>query len=383
MVIVTSCALLACCTQAGNERASFAEGLFSHWCATTENSVFSPYSLSVALGMTAAGAQGESAQQIVDVLGLGATTASLSDAFVGLNQKIDAATTGAGVTFRTANALFPQPGHPFKEAYLTVLRTCFHGDTQPLNYRASEAARQTINDWVAEKTEQKITDLIPQGALAADTRLTLVNAVYFKGAWQRPFNPSQTRPRTFTSSNADALQVPFMHQTGSYAYSETAEAQLLEIPYAGGRLALTLLLPKPGATLAQAAAPLFQNHAKAGLRTVSATIAIPKFTFSSFQNAETTLRLLGIRDVFDPGHADLSAMDGTRDLSLTAVVHQAFIEVNETGTEAAAATGAVMSTTSLPPPPEVTFIADRPFAFAIRENASGTLLFLGTLANPK
>ena len=333
--------------------------------------------------MTAAGARGETAGQIVGVLGLGGDAAATADALAERRRALGDA-VGADVTLRTANALFPQRGYPFLEPFLGLLRTRFGSEARPLDFAgAPEAARGAINGWVAERTGQKIPELIPPGVLPAGTRLALVNAVYFKGAWQRPFKPSQTLHRPFTPAGGDPVHVPFMRQTGRFLYAEADGIQILELPYTGGRLVMTLALPQPGKTLADAAAPLFRGRAASGLAPVEVAVAVPRFSFTSFRNAGATLRALGVRDAFDAAKADLSVMNGTRDLFLAAVLHKAFIEVNEAGTEAAAATGAAVGVTSLPQPPAAAFTADRPFVFAIRETASDTLLFLGTLANPE
>ncbi len=391
VAIASACIACLCCghaagngTPAAQGHDPFADGLFNRWCAGNENRVFSPYSLTAALGMTASGARGETARQLAATLGLGADAAALAEAFAALQRPIEAAAADGAFILRTANALFPQREYPFRAEFLEIVRTRFGGETRPLDYvGATEAARGTINGWVSERTAKRIPELIPPGILSPDTRLALVNAVYFKGDWLRPFIPARTRSQPFIPADGTPVQTPFMNQTGSFPYAETADAQVLELPYAGGRLALTILLPKPGKPLALAAAPLFNRPGGLDFRTVEVAVAIPKFTFSSFYNANETLQALGIRDAFAPGRADFSGMDGTRSLFLSSVLHQAFIEVNETGTEAAAATAAIFSRTSLPQPPEVTFIANRPFAFAIREPASGVILFLGTLANPK
>lgn len=242
-----------------------------------------------------------------------------------------------------------------------------------------------INDWVGRKTAGKIPELIPRGLLAPETRLVLVNAIYFKGRWARAFDRQATTPALFTEAGAPPSQVAFMRQTADFGYAETAEWQLLELPYVGGDTELVVLLPKDAAGLPELEARLDETTLArylAQARNQMVEVWLPRFKLTAQFSLARTLAAMGMTDAFSP-RADFSGLDGGRDLYLSAVVHKAYVEVNEEGTEAAAATGVmVRHAMVMRPRPTPVFRADHPFLFLIRDRHSGSLLFLGRLAAP-
>ncbi len=261
------------------------------------------------------------------------------------------------------------------------------GGVARLDFAKTEQARQTINAWVEEQTENKITDLIPPRALSADTKLVLTNAVYFHGDWQKPFAKAGTREQDFHLTNSDKQKVPLMHQSAAVRYGAVDDLKVLELPYGDGRLSMVVLLPNEikglGRLEAQFSSQKLQQWITSLHRVDKVEVYLPKFkTTSQFQLA-STLSALGMPSAFNANTADFSGMTGGRDLCLSAVLHKAFVDVNEEGTEAAAATGAVaVPTAAIVPEPQAppVFRADHPFLFLIRDHRTGAILFLGRIS---
>jgi serpin B len=367
----------------------FATELMSRWCNGSENAVFSPFSLSAALAMTATGARGETAEQITKALGLPPGPEELCAAFQGIDKAL-AESRGAspGLVFSVANALFPQQDYMVKPAFLERVRIRFKGETMPLNYAVNpEAARQAINRWVEARTAERIKDLIAPGVLTRATRMTLANAIYFKGRWATPFDAAQTQPAPFSAPGNVTVQAPLMHRRGQMRYTERNGLQAVDLPYAGDRFAMLVLLPGPDKSIRDAV----KNLADGGLRgwdsalaEADVTLFLPRFTCMWEMECTRTLQAMGINNLFDAAKVDLSGIAGQPgELTVSAVVHKAFVEVAEEGTEAAAATGVVMRTTAFRPPERnVVFRADRPFVYLIRERGSGCMLFAGVVNKP-
>ena len=339
--------------------------------------------------MTAAGARGETAAQISTALDLSAQPEQLASVFTALNTQFDAARRGSpDLAFSVANALFPQQDFAVRPAFLETVRARFKGEAMPLDYRGNaEAARQTINAWVEAQTANRIRDLIVPGILTPMTRMTLVNAIYFKGVWAVPFDVKLTHPAPFTCPGNVTVQAPLMQRRGKMPYAELNGIQAVELPYAGNRFAMLVLLPAAGGSLADIADLLtakgLHDWAEKAEK-ADVTLFLPRFTATWEQECTRTLTQLGIVDLFDEAKVDLSGMAGKRgDLVVSAVVHKAFIEVTEVGTEAAAASAVAVRTTSMPAEERrVIFRADRPFAYLIREQASGAILFAGVVVKP-
>ncbi|MBN1268472.1 MAG: serpin family protein [Kiritimatiellae bacterium] len=363
---------------------AFACDLYARLRSADGNLFFSPYSISTALGMTYAGARGETAEQIARTFHFDLDQGLLHPAFAGMEGRLDAAQKKGTVQLLVANSLWPHTGYPFLPAYVNLLKEHYRVIVTPVDYvRAAETARQMINAWVEEKTKNRIKDLIPAGALNALTRLVLVNAIYFKGDWAEQFDEALTQDAPFRLSAGERVNAPLMNRKGDYHYAETDLAQVLELPYVGNDLSMIVLLPRDPDGLPALEAALKAKDLGAwiaGLRKREVVVFLPKFKMTSQFNLAKTLAAMGMPGAFGGG-ADFSGMDGTRELFISEVIHKAFVEVNEEGTEAAAATAVVMRMTAVAQPPP-TFRADHPFVFLIRERATNAILFMGRVANP-
>jgi serpin B len=363
---------------------AFAVDLYGTLRRAEGNLFFSPYSISTALAMTYGGARANTAAQMAKALHLDLPAEQLHPAFSSLIAQVNKA-SGERCQLTVANALWGQQGYGFLDPFLQLLRQHYGADLTEVDFaRATEAARKTINDWVARQTNDKIKDLIQPGVLGDLTRLVLTNAVYFKGDWERQFDKKATADAPFWLSSDTSVQAPMMNRTGDYGYFEAEQCQVLELPYAGGALSMVILLPKTKDGLAQLEAALTdQNLADwlTHLRRGKVVVTLPRFKLTSQFELTAALKKLGITDAFSVPPADFSGMNGKQDLFVSAVVHKAYVDVNEEGTEAAAATGVVGLTGMAPQEPAV-FRADHPFVFLIRHNGSGSVLFIGRLANP-
>jgi serpin B len=290
-----------------------------------------------------------------------------------------------GFELVVANALWGQKGYKFKDDFLTLVKTNYDGNLELVDFaKQTEEARKTINDWVENKTKDKIKELIKPGMLDTTTRLVLTNAIYFKGKWAVQFKPELTRDAPFTLPGGEKVTVPMMNQTGNFGYMETDTIQILEMPYVGNGLSMVILLPRKPDGVEDLEKELTSDNLAGWLtklRKREVQVFVPKFKMTSEFSLGDTLSAMGMPDAFST-KADFSGMTGSRDLFISAVVHKAYVDVYEEGTEAAAATGVGMKLTSIAPPPPV-FRADHPFIFLIRDNQTGSILFLGRCANPK
>jgi serpin B len=253
----------------------------------------------------------------------------------------------------------------------------------PIDYSDEEKARHTINAWVEDKTGSKIKDLIGQGVLEAATRLVLVNAIYFKGDWASPFDPGLTSPASFFVTPGKSVDVPMMSMKYTFRYAEGEGLQILELPYGGNDLSMLALLPKEVDGLARLEASLSLENLDGwtkDLAEAEVQVSLPRFELSFPFRLDDTLKALGMPDAFSD-KADFSGMDGSKDLFVGAVLHKAFVAVNEQGTEAAAATAVVMMMKAVAFP-AIVFRADHPFVFLIRDNSTGSILFIGRVVNP-
>lgn len=368
------------------DNTSFATQLYQHLRQKDGNLFFSPYSISTALAMTYAGARGKTAGQMAGVLNFSLLPENLHPAFAKLEKKIKAAEADSPILIKIANALWPQNGYPFLEEYLALVRANYGEQITPLDYSDPAAARAVINAWVKEKTEAKIQELIPVGLLNPLVRLVLTNAIYFKGDWTHPFDPQSTQGMPFYMQPGKSVDAPLMRQQGHFRYAELAGFQLLELPYGNGAFSMFILLPPPGQLEDLERRLTFKtlNTWLVELTTCKVMLSLPRFKFSASFLLKQTLMEMGMLDAFNSQHADFSGMDGMVNwLYISAVLHKAFVEVNEKGTEAAAATAVVMKARGImPDEPPVVFRADHPFLFMICENATGSILFLGRVMNP-
>jgi serpin B len=365
--------------QANNE---FGLDLYAELCREEGNIFFSPFSLSSALAMTYAGAEGETAQQMAETLHFPTVREALHASFRSLIEGLTP--TKDGCQLYTANALWAQKEYPFLTSYLSTVQTHYRAELNLMDFvAAAEDARKTINNWVEKQTRDKIQELIQPGMLDALTRLVLTNAIYFKGYWATQFDPGQTQDGPFYLSSEQTITAPLMHQTDLFKFLETPEFQAIELPYKGDALSMAIFLPREIMGLAElerTLSPTKLSEWFGKLVSQEVSVFIPRFKFASQFSLEKTLARMGMPLAFS-SDADFSGMTGNRELFISAVVHKAYVDVNEEGTEAAAATGVVMRVTAAPAPPPV-FRADHPFLFLIRDNRSGSILFLGRVANP-
>jgi serpin B len=335
--------------------------------------------------MTYAGARGMTEQQMAQTLHFNLTPDKLHPAFATLESKLDLVQQKGSVQLATANSLWPQIGFSFLPDYLALCQKDYGATITPVDYQENtEAARKTINDWVEAKTNQKIVELLKPNMLNSSNRLVLVNAVYLKANWFRQFEDRLTKNEPFHVTLKNVKSAPLMQQSGNFRYAEAAGLQILELPYAGRDLSMLILLPRTMDGIGDLEVQLTaQNVASwtTNLQGKSVIVFLPKFKVTSEFSMAKTLAALGMSDAFNPDRADFSGMDGRKDLFVSAVVHKAFVAVNEAGTEAAAATAVSMMGGGAPHPMPM-FRADHPFLFLIRDNSSGSILFLGRVTDP-
>jgi serine protease inhibitor len=360
----------------------FALALYEMLRTAESNLFFSPYSISTALAMTCAGARGNTEAQMTQALHFLLDREQLHPAFALLEAKLAGIGRKGHVQLRIANALWPQTGHALLQEFLGLTQRYYGVRVTAVDYADVETARDTINAWVEEKTASKIQRIIPSGILDSMTRLVLVNAIYFKGNWANQFDPGLTRDAPFWVMPGKQVQVPMMSKKSNFRYGLSDGVQILELPYAGDDLSMIVLLPREIDGLAGLEELLTVENLGRWTKHLwrcEVQVFLPRFEITFPFRLDNALRSMGMVDAF--GDADFSAMDGTKSLCIAAVLHKAFIAVNEEGTEAAAATAAVMADMGLSMPPPI-FRADHPFVFLIRENRTGSILFLGRVANP-
>jgi len=355
------------------------------------NLFFSPLSLSLAVGMASAGARGETLTQIEQALHFFLDQEALHPAFNALDlelarrEELPEGSEGDGFALRIVHSAWGQTGHPFRRSFLDTLAENYGAGVRLVDYlNDPEGARSTINDWVSDQTEGKIEDLLPPRSVTSDLRLTLVDAIYFLAPWAAPFDPQQTQGEPFTRSDGTRISVPTMQQTGPFLYAETTDYCAVELPYNGEELSMILVVPRRG-TLEDLEGELssgWLDQLLHDLTTKNVALYVPKFSFEWGEDLTEALGELGMNDPFLPGIADFSGIDGTKSLFIGFVIHRAFVSVYEEGTEAAAATAVGMVATGIPEPP-VEMRIDRPFLFLIRDNVTGTILFLGRVEDPR
>lgn len=311
----------------------------------------------------------------------------LHAAFAELDTTLMKLQEQGAINLNVANSLWPQQDYQFLDAYLSLIRKYYGVSITPVDFKnASEAARETINKWVEKKTEQKIKNLIHPGTLDELTRLVLVSAIHFKGRWAEEFNPARTKNNSFFISPRDSMQIPFMRQEGHFRYGERDSVQMIELPYSGATLSMLILLPRKKNGLPELEHRLSSENLSRWERALTwreIDVSLPKCKITSTIRLDKVLSALGMVDAFIPTRADFSGMDGKPGwLFIGAVLHQAYVDVNEEGTEAAAATAIVAPMAAPTPKSPLVFRVDHPFLFLIRENKSGAILFLGKVIDP-
>ncbi len=373
---------------AGTAIAAFGLDLYRALAKGKTNVVLSPTSIALALGMARAGARGQTAAEMDAVMrGLGA-----DEHASWLNALDQALATRSGsfkddsgqdlaVDLRIANAPFAQKDMPLEKAYLEALAARYGAGLRLVDYRtATETARKQINGWVDGQTEHRIPELLAPGVLTSDSRLTLVNAIYLKAPWLSPFTVEATRPGTFRRPDGSSVEVPMMETSAAMGYAAGSGWRAVEIPYVGGSLAMTVIVPDDVATFEQALTADQLASITGALAQTQVSLTMPKFSIETRAELADVLAALGMPSAFD-GRADFSGITTAERLAISNVVHQANIDVDEKGTEAAAATAVVMRSMGMLAQP-VTVRVDRPFLFALRDVPTGAILFLGRVADP-
>ena len=366
---------------------AFAIDLYGRLRSAPGNLFFSPYSISTCLAMAYAGARGDTELQMAGVFHFDTNQSAVNAAFGELQLQLEAVSKQKGVELNIANALWSQNDHPFLPSFLQNAKVNYQANLNQVDFKTdAEAARTKINQWVAQKTKEKIKDILPPGSLDALTRLVLANAIYFKGVWARPYDKAQTSPQPFHLSAASQVTVPLMHHLDEVKYMENSGFQAVELPYQSNKLSMVVLLPRQVdgcSTLESRLTPELLSSSLSQMNLRKVEIFLPRFKLESSFNLNEALAGMGMPDAFGP-RADFSGMDGTRFLYISGVFHKAWGEVNEEGTEAAAATAVAITALAArqPAAPPPVFRADHPFLFLIRDTRSGSLLFLGRLSNP-
>lgn len=364
----------------------FGLDLYQKLASKDGNVFFSPASISSAMAMAYAGARGQTAEQIAKVMHFDEPADKLSSQFAQVLHDWNAPRDDYRLAM--ANAMWGQKGYPFVPAFNQLLERDYGAGIHEVDFAQSEQARQAINEWVSKQTQGKITELIPSGAIHSMTRLVLANAIYFKAAWDQPFQQNATRPMPFKLPGGQTADTPMMYQSAPFHYDKEPDFAALEMSYAHKRFSMIVLLPDKADGLPGLEKSLtFQKlndwtRKLATGRMQEVRVAFPKFKMTRELQLATTLSAMGMPLAFTP-QADFSGMNaGTESIFIGDVFHKAYVDVNEAGTEAAAATGITMRATALAVNPP-SFVTDHPFLFVIRDNQAGTNLFMGRVVNPQ
>jgi serpin B len=365
---------------------TFAVGLYSQLRKQDGNLFFSPESISTAFAMAYAGARGATASEMANTLHFTVPPERLHPAMGQLLENLNAA--HQGYQLHVADALWAEKDYTFLEDFLKLTASDYGAGFNRVDFKgAPESVRSTINQWVEQKTENKIKDLLPPDAVTSTTRLVPTNAIYFKGDWQTQFDKASTKEEDFHLSQAQTTKAPLMHLQGRFNYFGGGTFQVLDIPYKSRELSMIVFLPDDANGLSL----LEQSFTAANVQKwlsqlqplAKVILTLPKFKMTQQFELGGALSAMGMSQAFDRNAADFSGMTGKRDLWISAAIHKAFIDVNEEGTEAAAATGIVMrSMAMVREQPPIIFRADHPFLFLIRDNRSGGILFMGRVTDP-
>jgi len=361
----------------------FAFDLYKRLAKKEGNLVFSPYSISSALAMTYAGARGETAEQMAKVLHFTLGQEQLHPGFGALIADLQSDEMTRPYQLHIANALWGQEGLPFVESFLRTTKQDYRAGLRELDFIRDPAdARLRINHWVEEQTKDKIRDLLKPNDITVLTRLVLTNAIYFKAAWKTQFPKEQTREAPFHLSPTETVSVPMMHsEEQRFNYFKGDDFQWLELPYTGDRLAMVILLPRKKGGLAELEKTLTASRIQQGIAKLKPElvhVALPRFKMTTNFRLADTLRKLGMVAPFSD--ADFSGITSGARLRISNVVHKAFIEVDEVGTEAAAATAVIIQLLNTN---DLVFRADHPFLFIIRDSRTNSILFLGRVSDPR
>ena len=352
-----------------------------------DNIFFSPLSISTALAMTALGTKENTVKEMIEVLSLADLAKSdVHPTFADMNAALKSEGGESGYKLHLANRLFCRKNYVFLEEFLAATSNHYNAESALLDFVGDPSgSRQTINQWVEDQTANKIKDVIPAGCIDDLTTLILVNAIYFKGDWKHKFEEKNTKKEKFIVNDEESFDVDMMHlyEDLDFAVNRELDCRIVELPYGNRDLSMFILLPEKPNQLNVLEEKLTPEVLQASLKkmsNVNVNLSMPKFKLEDQFSLNNMLSTLGMKDVFIKGKADLSGMDGSKELYVSNVLHKSFIEVNEKGTEAAAATAIQISCCCMPV--TMDFKANRPFLFLIRDNRSKSILFLGRMLRP-
>lgn len=371
--------------KAAEDNSSFGLALYQRLGPVQRNLFFSPYSISTAFAMTYAGARGNTQKEIAKVLHFSLPQPTLHQAFSEIQTRMSEIQKSGYVQLGIANSLWIQNGYSLLDKFLDLNKQYYNSEPHFVDFATNvDASRTAINAWVEKETDNKIRELIKSGSLQPSTSLILCNAIYFKGSWQRPFKRWQTKDGDFIVTPNQTVRVPMMNQVDRYKMATFDNFSAIELPYKGNDLSMVILLPKTVDGLKQIENKLTEDNVSKWLdvltktHSVGVALRLPRFkTVSSFELAKD-LAAMGMPTAFNG--ADLSGISNGRNLSINNVIHEAFISVNEEGTEAAAAAAIAIMKGGFKQVAE--FYVDHPFVFLIRETNTGSILFLGRVINP-
>ena len=348
---------------------------------------FSPLSIFSCLAMTYAGADGNTAKQMHNTLHIQADN-NIHQIIQNIINAIQGSTDRYGYTFKAANRLFFSNNYNLLSDFLRLTKAHYNAQPQGLDYNNATQAAKTINTWVENQTANKIQDLIPASGINPLTRLILVNALYFKGNWQDKFDKEYTRKANFRVNNKTTIPVQMMSISKKFKYmaDRSIGFQMVELPYSYDKLCMYIILPKDVEGINSLCKQINSQNLQLWMAQMSKGIEIklslPRFKITFDTTLSSMLQSLGMHDAFDESRSNFSKMSVANDLYISEVYHKTFVEVNEEGTEAAAATGVAMFTLAMPMPPEP-MIVDHPFIFMIYDKCSDAILFMGKIYNPK
>jgi serpin B len=364
----------------------FAFDIYSKYKSEKGNVFYSPYSIFSVLAMCHEGARKKTAEEIAGVLNYPEDSEEIRTSYLGLYGYINKA--GRKYTLNAANALWAHNEYKFINKYFALIRKYFRGRAENLDFTGKpEESRLTINNWVEEKTNGKIEDLIPKGYIDAMTRLVITNAIYFKGLWLEKFGEEDTKEEDFFIEPGNSVRVPMMRLSGfeakTFNYAETDTLQILELPYEGEEISMLVILPKENdlSAVEDSLSTGQLSRLKGMLSPVKVEVYLPRFKFETKYFMAKDLKAMGMSTAFS-AKADFSGMSASGDLYISEVIHQAYVEVNEEGAEAAAATAGIIAKTALPVSAGNIFRADHPFIFIIQDTDTGCVLFLGRVRKP-